>query len=413
MKLLTTLLLCLAIAAPTFAQIGPEVTAWKVNVTGATGYANIPSNVQQVQYSATQVYVSATCIPGYSIGPWAGNPNTPRNQNFVFKIARQPQPNTGTLTANGLGHIGVWTNGVSIFNAKDAFSYNNQGKWNQDAYVFEGASFDDCLGHPAPNGEYHHHINPACLYTTADTLNHSPIIGYAFDGFPVYGASGYADTLGGGGIRRMRTSYRLRNITSRTTLPDGTVLPANQYGPAFSGRYTLGAYVEDYEFVAGHGDLDKHNGRFCITPEYPNGTYAYFVTVNSALRPQYPYAIGPFYYGRVQAGNTGPQGGHVVISEPVTTYNPATATAPLASSSLQFKLWPNPATDAAFLHLDAIAANNFTLKLIDAQGKIAYTQINIQPTITYTIPMQALRPGLYQLQLANVTQTTYTRLVKI
>jgi hypothetical protein len=54
-----------------------------------------PSNVQLVQYSDDNVYVSSTCIPGYDIGPWNGNPNTPANQNFVFKITRHPLQNTG------------------------------------------------------------------------------------------------------------------------------------------------------------------------------------------------------------------------------------------------------------------------------------------------------------------------------
>ena len=76
------------------AQLGPEITSWIINTTGATGYANIPSNIQQVQYSTNNVYVSATCIPSYNIGPWGGNPNIPSNQNFVYKITRNPIQNT-------------------------------------------------------------------------------------------------------------------------------------------------------------------------------------------------------------------------------------------------------------------------------------------------------------------------------
>ena len=95
--------------------------------------------VQIVQYSTNNVYESCTCIPGYSIGPWTGNPNTPSNQNFVFKITRNPVQNTGTAIATALGHTGVWSNGVSIFNAKDDMSYNNMNIWHQNAIVFEGA----------------------------------------------------------------------------------------------------------------------------------------------------------------------------------------------------------------------------------------------------------------------------------
>ena len=58
---------------------GPTVIAWKRNTTSATGYNSLPSNVQIVQYTATDVYVSSSCIPDYSIGPWLQNPNTPSN----------------------------------------------------------------------------------------------------------------------------------------------------------------------------------------------------------------------------------------------------------------------------------------------------------------------------------------------
>ena len=74
-----------------FAQLTPEITSWKINTTGAVGFAGILTNVQQVQYSTNNVYVSATCIPNYTIGPWTANPNTPINKNFVFtSISQHP-----------------------------------------------------------------------------------------------------------------------------------------------------------------------------------------------------------------------------------------------------------------------------------------------------------------------------------
>ena len=81
-NLLIALLHCLA----TYAQTPPEIASWIINTNGQTGYGGILSNVQQVQYSSNNVYVSCTCIPGYDIGPWQANPNTPVNQNFIFKI---------------------------------------------------------------------------------------------------------------------------------------------------------------------------------------------------------------------------------------------------------------------------------------------------------------------------------------
>src|ERR1017187_3293180 len=147
---LSTLLLLTSIG---FAQNTPDVTSLIRNTTGQTGYGRILSNVQAVQYDTTYTYVSCTCIPGYSIGPWTGNPNVPANQNFVFQIPRPPVQNNNTATTVGLGHIGVWTNGVSIFNVSDAQSYNNQGIWNRNAYFWEGPGFDACLGHPQQQGE--------------------------------------------------------------------------------------------------------------------------------------------------------------------------------------------------------------------------------------------------------------------
>jgi hypothetical protein len=311
------------LASPLAAQsLGPDVTSWLINPGGETGYRGIPSNVQKVQYSSSNVYVSCTCIPGYDVGPWAGNPNTPANQNFVFRLTRTPQPNTGAAVVTPLGHVGVWSNGVSIFNARDARSYNNADVWHQNAIVVEGGSFDTCLGHPAPNGEYHHHLNPRCLYDDGDSARHSPIIGYAFDGYPIYGAYGYRNADGSGGVTRMRSGYRVRAIGERTTLPDGTGLAQAQWGPAVGAQYPLGYYTEDFEYVAGLGDLDEHNGRVCVTPEYPNGTYAYFVTLDESGVPAYPYTLGPTYYGLLPAGNTGPQSGHNTPGEAVTTYTP-------------------------------------------------------------------------------------------
>ena len=293
---------------------GPEKTSWILNLNGATNpsYPNYLTNVQNVCYTSSDVYISCTCIPGYDIGPWSQNPNQPANQNFVFKISLNPQENTGNKTKTPMGHIGVWINGVSIFNAEDGMSYQNQGIWNQNALYFEGVSFDNCLGHPAPNGEYHHHVNPTCLYDDSEVNIHSPIIGYAFDSFPIYGAYGYTNVDGSGGIKRIESSYQLRSITNRVN------------GPSLN-QYPLGAYIEDFEYIIGLGDLDEYNGRYCVTPEYPNGIYAYFVTIDANLDPVYPYTLGPYYYGIAQgSGNLGPQSGHHTIPSNCTSYTGST-----------------------------------------------------------------------------------------
>lgn len=168
-----------------------------------------------------------------------------------------------TRTSTGLGAIGIWLNGVSIYNAADGISYNNAGVWNRDAYIFEAVSFDSCNGHPQQQGVYHIHINPNCLYDYTASSKHSPIIGFLFDGAPIYGPYGYSVANNpASGISRMTSSYLKKSslsVTGRTN------------GPAVDSTYPLGSFLEDYEYSNGLGSLDEYNGRWCVTPEYPNG----------------------------------------------------------------------------------------------------------------------------------------------
>ena len=378
----------------------PEIYSWLRNTTGAVGYNNIPSNVQSVYYTSTDVYVSATCIPAYPIGPWASNPNIPVNKNFVFKITRNPSQNTGTSTATGLGHTGVWTNGVSIFNAKDGMSYNNAGVWTRDALYYEGISFDNCLGHPAPGGEYHHHVNPTCLYDDTDSLNHSPIIGYAFDGFPIYGAYGFTNTNGTGPIKRMQSSFQLSTNTTRTN------------GPAVSATYPAGCFIEDNIYVAGSGDLDNHNGRFCVTPDYPLGIYAYFVTINASLYPIYPYTAGPTYYGVVLPGNTGPNGGNNTIPGTAVQYTGSVGLAAI-NNLLDVTISPNPANDNVVLRIGNIPSNNIQAVVYSMQGKVIQTLNNLVANEKYAIDLSTFVDGNYLIRItADHNQQQLLKLIK-
>ena len=397
------LLLCsAAIMASSANAQGPEVTSWIQNTTATNPtYPSLISNCQLVQYSATQVYVSCTCIPGYSIGPWTGNPNTPANQNFVFKITRNPVQNTGTATVVGLGHIGVWKNGVSIFNVSDAASYNNAGVWFRNAYFWEGPGFDACLGHPQQQGEYHHHVSPTCLYDQLDSTHHSPVIGYAFDGFPVYGAYGHSnpnDTTSP--IIRMKSSYVVSTNTTRVN------------GPAVNSTYPEGCFIQDFAYVAGSGDLDDRNGRFCYTREYPTGTYAYFVTIDNNLNPVFPYTFYGTYYGVVQTGNTGPGGGHVTISETTTVYSPVATGLNESNNDIKFEFMPNPVQDYAYIYFSPESKNNIKGSLYDAKGQLVQTIENMQPSISYTLDMTKYSEGMYFLHLESGDKKVIQKIIK-
>ena len=117
-----------------------------------------------------------------------------------------------------------------------------------------------------------------------DNINsHSPIIGWAYDGNPIYGSYGYSNPKDkNSAIVRLRSGYTL-NTNNVFNRPSG-------FAPGF--------FIEDYKFT-NSGDLDEYNGRFCITPEFPDGTYAYFATsvldVNGNIIGQFPYFIGEKY----------------------------------------------------------------------------------------------------------------------
>jgi hypothetical protein len=120
------------------------------------------------------------------------------------------------------------------------------------------------------------------------TTFHSPIIGWAYDGNPIYGPYGF-DTPTGGTVRRMVSSYTASIKPGRPSISD----------------FPLGFFVEDWSYDES-GDLDEHNGRFCVTPEYPNGVYAYFATIAETvattgpfkdyLPPVFPYLVGQSFY---------------------------------------------------------------------------------------------------------------------
>ena len=138
------------------------------------------------------------------------------------------------------------------------------------------------------DGTFDYAQNDLTLVNNAEqaSIKHSPIIGWAYDGNPIYGPYGY-DRQDGGLARIMKSGYTLK--TSRTSGPPLSLFP-------------LGFFIEDYEYT-GNGDLDRNNGRYCITPDYPTGTYAYFATIDpnsnqtsgafkNYRAPQFPYLIG-------------------------------------------------------------------------------------------------------------------------
>ena len=429
-----------------YAQLNPAITSWLQNTTGIKGrhyvsgnpvpiQDNDSVNVQTVLYSSNWVYIRTKGVPSYVTGPFLdGNPSITTDQDAIFKISLNPIANTGTLTATKGGNIGQFINGVALFDFRDGAGWNPNTNalcggpgnppcpggmgalqdWNRDAVPAEKMGFDCAKGHPAM-GNYHHHQNPSafkldlnvistvCNLYDADGLYvidsniHSPLIGFAYDGFPIYGAYAYKEANGTGGIVRMKSSYQLRNISTRTTHADGAVVSP---GPIVSATYPLGYFREDYEYIPTTPStpdyLDEHNGRFCITPEYPNGIYCYFATVNEKWNSAYPYIIGPNYYGIVNGLKVN------TITENVTQYNPfPTIVADKNLALSDIAVFPNPSKEILAIQLNGLNKSDVNIYMYDMNGKLIKTaKIYAGNTISY-IDINTIYAGNYILEISD------------
>ena len=434
-----TLLLLITSNSVLLAQTNPAITKFLQNTTGITGrhyvagnptpiVDAVQANVQTVQYNTTYSYVSATGIPAYITGPFQdGNPSLATAQNKIFRIPLSPTQNTGTATATTGGNIGVFINGVALFDYRDGVAWNNTTgalcggpgntacpggmgttqAWNRDAIPAERAGFDCSKAHPAM-GNYHHHQNPSafnldlvvlsnvCSTYPSDGLYvinasvHSPLLGFAYDGFPIYGAYAYTNVNGTGAIARMKSSYQLRTNTTRTNGPAINQVVGTQ-------TFFNGYFREDYEYVAHPSDptyLDDHNGRFCITPEYPAGIYCYFTTVDANHNSAYPYVVGPTFYGNVTVTT-------------VTTIPTGTTTYVLANENFNLNktkvtIAPNPAQDFIAIQTEMIE-KDLDVELIDELGKVVKTSKILQGSTLSIIETETVYNGVYFVKISDGT----------
>jgi len=242
---------------------------------GATQDA--PRNRVSITIEGDYRTVRSNGIPDHPTGqfPNAHNPNTIREQNYNYRMPAHPKVAQHT-TPLGMYPFGVAVNGVPYDpGAAEWWQRNPQSGWQYEP--MSGAidlGLDRSRAHVQPDGAYHYHAIPTEL--VARLLGPKGQmkmvqLGWAADGFPIYGPWGHAQALDGKSpLKELKSSYRLRPGTR----PD-----------APGGRYD-GSFVQDYEYVAGSGDLDECNGRFGATPEFPDGIYHYYLTAEFPYIPR-------------------------------------------------------------------------------------------------------------------------------
>lgn len=219
-------------------------------------YDDMYSNIS-ISWDDNNWYIQSNDLPSHDTGtfPNRGNPNTISAQDYHYTITRHPTKNNAPTPAQVPG---VALNGV-FFEPGTAETWNNNPSsgWNYEAIQSTlnlGLDFNNA--HVQPNGSYHYHGIPTSFVEQQKTINDNDLVmvGLASDGFPMYVSSSNAYT----------SSYKLKSGT-RPSGPGGT----------YDGTFT-----QDFEYVGDSGDLDECNGRDIISSEYPEGTYAYFITEN-------------------------------------------------------------------------------------------------------------------------------------
>ncbi|MFT6452322.1 MAG: hypothetical protein ACJA06_001820 [Halocynthiibacter sp.] len=237
------------------------------SATASAGRAQVSISIK-----GSKRIITSNGIPSHRVGsfPNAGNPNAIRAQSYNFTMPLTPKSGSGA--ARGMGLTGVAVNGVPFDpGAAEFWQGNPNSGWQYEA--LGGAvtlGLDANYAHVQPTGAYHYHGLPIGLMQQLgwSASAASPLIGWASDGYPIYAITAASN----GAVREMKSSYKLRSGKR----PGGS-------GP--SGAYD-GAFVQDYTYVAGSGDLDAHNGAMVRTAEYPEGTYAYFLTKSFPVIPR-------------------------------------------------------------------------------------------------------------------------------
>jgi hypothetical protein len=305
-----------------------EATVWK-EADGTTGSSpnaewtanieNTIADVNTIAYNSDYVYIRTSGIPSHSIGRTGNDPNPaiPGDLDATYRVSLNPTPATVNVETS-LANIGVAINGAGIYNWSDGSYWDantnqltmggpgggQRSNWNTNALWARANGFDEAGGHPSGGpgqalnrATYHYHQDPYGLEAQVDADNngtrHSPVIGFAFDGYPIYGPYAYANgSDDSDGFQQMTSSYQL--IDSR---------PSD--GPS-EADFELGSFAEDFEYVAGSGTLNEFNMDFVVTPEFPNGTWAYFTTYDldgsgTTLDGDiaFPFTVGPSYFGEV------------------------------------------------------------------------------------------------------------------
>ena len=200
---------------------------------------------------------------------------TPTNAESATELSLNVD-NAILLNGAKLDALAAGCYNVSTGKKDCGMAYTSDKYWRYDPMSpLNNFGTDNHNAHTQPNGAYHYHGDPKALYDQSSTTIESPLIGFAADGYPIFGPY-FNDS---GTIRKAVSCYTTKS-GARTELE-------NQEPGFFPGGSYDGTYIQDYEFNqtkldAGTCDLDECNGMTI------DGTYGYYVT------DSYPWVLKCF-----------------------------------------------------------------------------------------------------------------------
>ncbi|MEC7837272.1 MAG: YHYH protein [Chloroflexota bacterium] len=221
-----------------------------------------------IELSDDSVIVTSSGIPNHDFQSGLGC--CAQEVDYQWIIPTSPQFTEEITMAPDRGAVAITVTGVPIFGPEEGpggdavalhFDY-----FEEDRQPIE---IGICGGHSA-GAYFHYHFDANCLHwhpegtgldwedwdyrTNLDPNEHSPVIGFAFDGFPIYGPYGWDAYKN---VVEITSSYRLKK-------------DSNGYGG-----------IEDWEYIEGLGDTDECNGLSSSTPEVPDGIYHYVSSIRN------------------------------------------------------------------------------------------------------------------------------------
>lgn len=366
-----------------------------------TIYSNDSTHAVCLDTTGNVINIYTNNFPNHSWGSWPSN-SPVLAQDFEYHFCAYPQKAsqpTSLYNAPSVGNncrpevqFGVGMNGIfySGWGARwfvNPITQMENLSWNVEPLAVFNMDFNNA--HSNNPGEYHYHGIPDSYYTDSlaiDGSAHSPLVGYAADGFPMYYKYVYTDpNMPSAGVSAFSSGYTLK---AGNRPGDSITAPGGVYD---------GLYVEDYEYVNPNWPLDDCNGRFGVTPEFPNGTYYYVLT------DDWPY-IPRCFYGTL-IDNSFRIGNGCPPSTAAADCSGPTLGAELVLDENSFLISPNPSSSAfrVYINNNLWSAAINQVSMYDQNGKVWYTSKQLEETID----VSNLPSGIYFLQMvAGKSQVT-------